>query len=222
MARDKDTRKNFVAWYKEEFGFTANATTTLHNVQMLKGASTLSELDDDTVANICKGISKETGQSVAKIAATKLKLACFWIRHQHRTLREIGGTQRPLVKVKYTGTIELLQQQKKDKDNWTSTNKEPEYTLLTLDIATTTKVFDKVKSILARVHDVTGVPLVYVISVALIPEDKKDDPLLGKKRPSIPPLTWRQRPMLPSSPTKLILTKNLRTSRPMDHLFPPS
>jgi hypothetical protein len=35
MARDKDTRKNFIAWYKEEFGFTANAVTTLHDVQML-------------------------------------------------------------------------------------------------------------------------------------------------------------------------------------------
>jgi hypothetical protein len=77
MARDKDTRKNFIAWYKEEFGFTANAATALHNVQMLEEASTLSQLEDDAVANICKAISKKTGQSVAKIATTKLKLACF-------------------------------------------------------------------------------------------------------------------------------------------------
>jgi hypothetical protein len=44
---------------------------------MLKDAKTLSELDDDAVVNICKAVSKDTGQSVAKIAATKLKLACF-------------------------------------------------------------------------------------------------------------------------------------------------
>jgi hypothetical protein len=25
MTRDKDTRKNFIVWYKEEFGFTADA-----------------------------------------------------------------------------------------------------------------------------------------------------------------------------------------------------
>jgi hypothetical protein len=67
VARDKDTHKNFVAWYKEEFGFTVNAATALNNVRMLKDTSTLSELDDDAVANICKAIIKETGQSVAKI-----------------------------------------------------------------------------------------------------------------------------------------------------------
>jgi hypothetical protein len=115
---------------------------------MLKDAKTLSELDDDAVANICKAVSKGTGQSVAKIAATKLKLACFWIRHQYRTSREIGGIVRPLVKTLYSGTIDLLQQQKQDKDNWATDNKEPEYTLLTLDTSTATKVFNKVKTIL--------------------------------------------------------------------------
>jgi hypothetical protein len=96
MARDRDTRENFITWYNQEFGFTANATTTLHNVQMLKDALTLSELDNDAVVNICKSIDKDTSQSVAKIAATKLKLTCFWIRHQIRTWREIGGTRSHL------------------------------------------------------------------------------------------------------------------------------
>jgi hypothetical protein len=113
---------------------------------MLKDAKTLSELDDD--ANICKAVSKYTRQSVAKIAATKLKLTCFRIRHQYRTLREIRGTRRPLVKIACSGTIDLLQQQKQDKDSWAAYNKEPEYTLLTLDTATATKVFDKFKIIL--------------------------------------------------------------------------
>jgi hypothetical protein len=130
-------------------------------------------------ANICKVVSKDTGQSVAKIAATKLKLTCFWIRHQIRTLREIGGTGRPLVKIPYSGPIDLLQQQKQDKDNWAANNKEPEYTLLTLDTATATKVIDKVKSILAWVRGVTGVPLMYVIRVVLIPEEEKDNPPFG-------------------------------------------
>ncbi len=81
IARDKDTRKNFLAWYIQEFGFNTNATNALHDVQMLKDAKTLSELDNDAIANICKAVSKETGQSVAKIAATNLKIACFCIRH---------------------------------------------------------------------------------------------------------------------------------------------
>jgi hypothetical protein len=112
MARNSDTRDNFLLWYIQEFGFNPNAVTALYDVQMLKDAKTLSELDDDAVANICKAVSKDTGQSVAKIVATKLKLACFWIKHQYRTSREIGGTGRPLVKILYSGTIDLLQQQK--------------------------------------------------------------------------------------------------------------
>jgi hypothetical protein len=108
MARDKDTWDDFLLWYIQEFGFNTNAATTLHDVRMLKDAKTLSELDDDAVANICKVVSKDTGQSVAEIAATKLKLTCFWIRHQIRTSREIGGSGRPLVNTKYSGTIDLL------------------------------------------------------------------------------------------------------------------
>jgi hypothetical protein len=106
MSRDRDTGKNYITWYNQEFGFTDNATIGLHNVQMLKDAKTLSELEDDAIANISNAISKKTGQSVAEIAMTKLKLPSFWIRHQIRTLREIGG--RPLVKIKYSGTIDLL------------------------------------------------------------------------------------------------------------------
>jgi hypothetical protein len=110
MTRNSDTqvRDNFLLWFIQEFGFNTNAATALYNAQMLKYAKTLSEFDDDAVANICKAVSKDTNQSVAKIATTKLKLACFWIRHQHQTSREIGVTSRPLVKINYSGAIELL------------------------------------------------------------------------------------------------------------------
>ncbi len=53
--------------------------------------------------------------------------------------------------------------------------------MLTLDTSIATKVFDKVKTILGQVRGVTGVPLMYVIRVALIPKDEKDDPPLGDK-----------------------------------------
>ncbi len=78
MTRNSDTRENSLLRFIQEFGFNANAATALYNVQMLKDAKTLSELEDDAVANICKAVSKDTGQSVAKIAVTKLKLACFF------------------------------------------------------------------------------------------------------------------------------------------------
>jgi hypothetical protein len=77
MARDANTHKNFIAWYIQEFGFNTNPATALHYVQMLKDTKTLSELDNDAIANICKVVSKDTGQSVTKITATKSKLACF-------------------------------------------------------------------------------------------------------------------------------------------------
>jgi hypothetical protein len=109
MAPNSDTRENLITWFTNEFGFSRNAATALHDVQALKDALALSELDDDdAIANVCKVVGKDVGQSVAEIAPTKLKLACFWIRHQYRTSREIGGTQRPLVKIKYSGEIDRL------------------------------------------------------------------------------------------------------------------
>jgi hypothetical protein len=147
MTTNSDTRENFLLWFIQEFGFNTNTATALYDVQMLKDTKTLSELDNGTIANICKAVSKDTGQSVAEIAATKLKLACFWIRHQHRTLRKIGRTFRPLVKTNYGGAIELLRQQKQDKDSWATNNKEPDYPLLNLDTSTATRIFDKVKTL---------------------------------------------------------------------------
>jgi hypothetical protein len=108
MAPNSDTRENFLLWFTREFSISRTAATALYDVQMLKDAQTLSKLDDDAIANICKAVGKDVGQSVAKIAATKLNLTCFWIRHQSRTLRDIRGTQRPLVRIKYSGMIDCL------------------------------------------------------------------------------------------------------------------
>jgi hypothetical protein len=118
MAPNSDTWENVITWFTRKFGFSCNAATALHDVQVLKDAQALSKLDDEGVANVCKLVGKDVGQSVAKIAATKLKLACFWVRHQYRTLREIGGTQRPLVKIIYSGEIDCLREQKQDEDQW--------------------------------------------------------------------------------------------------------
>ncbi len=117
MAPNTDTRANLIAWFAMEFGFSINAATALHDVQLLTDAQALSELDDDdAVANVCKAVGKDLGTSVAELDATKQKLACFWIRHQYRTSREIGGTQRPLVKIKFSGDIDRLKQQKKEEE----------------------------------------------------------------------------------------------------------
>jgi hypothetical protein len=126
MAPNTDTRENVITWFTREFGFSCNAATALHDVQALKYAQALSKLDDDDpAANVCKAVGKNLGQSVAELAVTKLKLACFWVRHQNRTLREIGGTQRPLVKTVYSGEIDCLQQQKREEDQWAAAHTEP-------------------------------------------------------------------------------------------------
>ena len=78
MAPNTDTWENVITWFTREFGFSRNAATALHDVQVPKDAQALSKLDDDdAVANVCKAVGKDVGQSIAKIAATKLKLACF-------------------------------------------------------------------------------------------------------------------------------------------------
>ncbi len=149
MAPNSETRENTITWFTTEFGFTRDAATTLHDVQALKDAQALSELDDnDAIANVCKAVGKDVGQSVAEIAVTKLKLACFWIRHQYWTSRVIGGTQRPLVKIKYSGEIDRLREQKREEDQWAAARTEPENPLLTLDTSTATKAIDKVRTIL--------------------------------------------------------------------------
>jgi hypothetical protein len=92
MAPNMDTQENVITWFTREFGFSCNAATALHNVQALKDAQALSKLDDDAaVANVCKAVGKDVGQSIDKIATTKLKLACFWVRHQYRTSERSGG-----------------------------------------------------------------------------------------------------------------------------------
>ncbi len=52
--------------------------------------------------------------------------------------------------------------------------------MLTLDTSTTMKAFDKVRTISGQTRGVTGVPLLYVIRVALVPpEDDNDNPAFG-------------------------------------------
>ncbi len=128
MAPNTDIPENVITWFTREFGFSRNAVTVLHDVQALKDAQALSKLDDDdAIANVCKAVGKDVGQSIAKIAVTKLKFACFWVRHQYWTSREIGGTQKPFVRILYCGEIDRLREQKQEEDQWAAACMEPEY-----------------------------------------------------------------------------------------------
>ncbi len=50
---NSDTCTNFISWYKDSFGFTALATTTLHDIQMLKDKATLPKLDNGVIDKFC-------------------------------------------------------------------------------------------------------------------------------------------------------------------------
>jgi hypothetical protein len=53
------------------FGFTIPAaTTTLHNVRLVKDKETLSKLDDGNIDNICCTICQDINQPVAEVAMT--------------------------------------------------------------------------------------------------------------------------------------------------------
>ena len=90
----------------------------------------------------------------------------------------IGGVQNPLVRTKLK-SLNLLKEQKRLEDGWAANNKEPEYTAIAINLASATKAFEKVKTILTRIQGVLGVPLVYVIRHLLIPEDEDDNPAFG-------------------------------------------
>ena len=78
-----DTKANFIAWYKEVFGFTNSVAKALYYEQLLQDKKTLAELSYSEIDSIMHAIRRT--QSIAKISATQLKLAIFWVKHQDRT-----------------------------------------------------------------------------------------------------------------------------------------
>ena len=162
MTRNADTRPNFIAWYRDVFGFSDRVATALYDNQLFKDASTIAEFSDSEIDSICRTLCRDSNLPIAKLAVTRLKLLTFWIRHQIRTGREIGGTSNPLVRTNLA-TLNLLKEQKRLEDGWAANNKEPEYTAIALDLTSADKAFEKVKTILTRIWGVLGVPLVYVI-----------------------------------------------------------
>jgi hypothetical protein len=49
MTRNSNTQDNFLLWFIQEFGFNANAATTLYDEQMLNSLSAKSVLAGETL-----------------------------------------------------------------------------------------------------------------------------------------------------------------------------
>jgi len=178
LARDTDNRPSFIKWYREVFGFSNQVATALYDDQLFQNAATIAEFGDSEIDSVCRTLRRDSSLPIAELAVTRLKLLTFLLRHQHRTGREIGGVQNPLVRIDLA-TLNQLKEQKRLEDGWAANNKEPEYVSTALDLASAAKAFEKVKTILTRIRGVLGVHLVYVIRHLLIPEDHDRDPAFG-------------------------------------------
>jgi hypothetical protein len=128
-----DTHANFIAWYRDMFGFTVSAATMLYDVQLVMDKATLSELNDGNINNICPTICQDSNQQVDEVAMTLHKLLSFWIKHQDETCHKIGTTSKLLVQTTVL-MLNMLKEQKQLKENWATDNKEPNYISTKLDL----------------------------------------------------------------------------------------
>ena len=81
----------------ERLGFTAQAASAITDAQGIDSLDELRVLDDSKVENLCKvvrhpggvdaGRRADNGHQVSLRAENNLKLACFYVRHQHRVSR---------------------------------------------------------------------------------------------------------------------------------------
>ncbi len=63
--RAADTKANFIAWYKEVFGFTNTVAKALYKEQLLQHKKTLVKLSDSKINSIMRVICRT--QPIAKI-----------------------------------------------------------------------------------------------------------------------------------------------------------
>ena len=201
MARDTperpvDTnRVHFITFYKTILRVSDFVATALYDQQLLTDAATIAEFGNSEVDSVCQTLRRDSKLPIAELSIARLKLLTFWVRHQLRTGRAIGGPARHLVRVTLAD-IDQLKEQKRLEDGWVANNKEPEYTAIPLDLASAAKAFEKVKTILTRVRGVLGVLLVYVIRHQPVTEVEERDPEYGGETPlqgrvSTPPMTTR-------------------------------
>ncbi len=58
MVRTADTKVDFIAWYKEVFGFTDGVVKALYDEQLLQDKKTLAELSDSRIDSVIRAIRR--------------------------------------------------------------------------------------------------------------------------------------------------------------------
>ena len=65
MARDTDTRPNFIKWYREVFGFSNQVATALYDDQLFQDAATIAKFGDSKIDNVCRTLRRDSSLPIA-------------------------------------------------------------------------------------------------------------------------------------------------------------
>ena len=84
--RDADTKANFLAWYKDVFGFTDPVAKALYDKQLLQDKKTIAELSDSEINSIMRAIHQT--KAIAEISVAWFKLVILLpggesLQHNH-------------------------------------------------------------------------------------------------------------------------------------------
>ncbi len=70
MARDSDTKPNFILLYKTVLGFSTVVATALYDDQLFKDAETIAEFGDSEIDNVCRTLCRDSNEPIAELAVT--------------------------------------------------------------------------------------------------------------------------------------------------------
>jgi hypothetical protein len=141
---DANIRNNTIAMFQRVLTFREGAATALFNDQQITDFDSLRELDDDTIKELCRSITKE-GHPISVIAQNRLKLLVFWAKHMWRTCLGVDD----LTDIDYEEDIKPLKDQKALEDSLDE-SKELEPPTMTLTPATAAACFTQLKMYLAK------------------------------------------------------------------------
>ena len=70
--RNADTRPNFIAWYRDVFGFSDRVATALYDNQLFRDTSTITEFGDSKINSVCCTLCRDSSLLITKLAVTRL------------------------------------------------------------------------------------------------------------------------------------------------------
>jgi hypothetical protein len=102
-------RAHFIAFFKKVLRVSDFVATALYDQQLLTDAATIAEFGNSEVDSVCQTLRRDSKLPIAELSIARLKLLTFWVRHQLRTGRAIGGSSRHLVRVELA-ELDLLKE----------------------------------------------------------------------------------------------------------------